>query len=194
LARSVSVEPQGGEIAFSLTNVSSKPITAYLISENIQAGSATDNTSLLVNLDLSNRELRPNSSANEFSTYRTLSDKQHRVTLSIQYVEFVDGTSWELDTAKTAERTAGQRAGAYTLSKRLTKVLKPSSPEDTTTAIDAVAAKITPSGDRSVEWREGFRLGCKSVVDRLKRAQGKGGWIQVDSELHQLTERLKEAQ
>jgi hypothetical protein len=193
-ARLVSVDPQSAEIAFRLTNVCSKTIRAFAIKEDVGAGGEHKSTTSLVNLDLTNSELRPNDSTNEFSSYQPFSEKEHHITLSVDYVEFSDGTSWGLDSAKSAERTAGQRAALQILSKRLIKVLNAGNSADVITAIDAGVANIEPPTGRSEEWKEGFRLGCKSVVLRLKRAQGRGGWIQVDSELRQLAERSQGAQ
>jgi hypothetical protein len=192
--RTVPSDPQSPEIELSFTNVSGKAIRAFAIKQNVEAGEARRSSVALYNLDLSNSELQPNQSLNEFSTYEVLSEKRHTITLSVAYVVFTDATSWGTDSFDSAQRIAGERAAGYLFCKGLLKDLNASDPTDVLSTIDAVAAKIEPPVDRSEEWKQGFRLGRISLIRRLKDAQNKRGLIQVNLELHQLAERFKGAE
>jgi hypothetical protein len=192
-ARPVSSDPQNLDITFYLTNVSNKPIRVYAIKQEVEAGGTRSYSVSLHNLDLTNSALQPNQSLSDFDTYQVLAGKEHHLTLSVDYVEFSDGTKWGGDSAKSAERTAGQRAAAYVLSKRLLKILSTGNPDDVMSALETNAAKIEPPAGRSDEWKEGFRHGNSVVIGRLKRAQQKGGSLQVERELRQLSGRFKGA-
>lgn len=192
LLKTLPSQVEAGEIAFNLTNVSDKSIRAYVIREIVEAQGKETSSTVLVNLDLSNRDLGPNYSAPDFLSFELISDKQHHVTLGIEYVEFSDGKSWGSDTNKFVEQLAGQRTALQLLSKRINKTITPDT-ADLSTAIDNVTADLEAPRDATEAWKEGFNIGRKSFANRLKRAQAKGGWVQIERELHQLTERFKGA-
>src|SRR5262249_15824998 len=89
------------EIPFHITNVTKKTITAFAIKLEVASGSKIVNTVALHNLELSATDLAPNRSLSNFDTYENLSSEQHRVTLSVDYVQFSDGQSWGSDSAKS---------------------------------------------------------------------------------------------
>jgi hypothetical protein len=187
--RILSWDGQRGEFAFEIVNVSGKPIRAYAIKQGVEAGTQLSNV-LFSNLDLTNHPwLQPNQSLTIFDTCQAISEKAQRIILSVDYVEFSDGTNWGMDSAKSAERSAGQRAAAYLISKRLFKILSEGNSGDVMNAIEAGAANIEPPAGHSDEWKEGFRSGSNSIVARLKNAQKKGDLSQVEQKLRQLAER-----
>ena len=134
----------------------------------------------------------PNESEVVPDTCDLRSEKISRILLSVDYVEFADGKKWGADSIKSAERSAGQRAAAHIISKRLLKILSSGNLDDVVIAIEAGAANIEPPPGRSEEWKEGFRIGCNSVTGQLKRAQAKGGLSRIGIELRRLAEKFKE--
>jgi hypothetical protein len=191
--RILSMDAQKPEFTYELTNVYLKTIKAYAIKQDLQVGEKRQSEISIHNLDLDDSELLPNQSTTDFDTYPVLSAEPHRITLSVDYVDFSDGTHWGRDIAKSAERINGQRAGARALSKRLKEILDTSkSPAEVMKAIEADTANCASPAFRSDDWKEHFQIGCDSIIARLKRAQKKGGLYQVDSELRQLAERFKE--
>lgn len=191
--RIVGGNEEYSEIAFDLVNVSDKPIRAYAIKQEVAvAGTPRSGTALFINLDLSNSPRLPiNQITTTFNTFDLIPSKEaQQVSLSIDYVEFSDGTSWGPDSAKFAVQSAGQRAAMLVLSKRLRSFLSVGDPDEVMRAIETSAASVEPPDRRSDEWKEAFRLARTSIVSRLKRAQTKGGLNQVDRELRRLTESL----
>lgn len=180
------------EVAFDLINVSDKPIRAYAIKQEVAvSGSPGSATTLFINLDLTNSPRLPvNQLTTNFHTFDLVPSKEAHVSLSIEYVEFSDGTRWGPDSAKYADQSAGQRAAMLILSKRLRSFLSVGNPDEVMSAIETGAARIEPPADRSEEWKAAFRLARVSIVFRLKRAQAKGGLNQVDSELRRLGKSL----
>lgn len=192
--RILSWDGQDGEFAFELINVSGKPIRAYAIKQEVKAGGAQLSSLSFSNLDLTNSPpLQPTQSVTNFDTCPAVSKKEQRITLSVDYVEFSDGTKWGVDSAKSADRSAGQRAVASLISKRLLKILNDGNLNDVMSAIEAGAANIEPPAGVSEEWKEGFRSGSNSIAARLKNAQKRGGLSQVEQKLRELAERFKGA-
>jgi hypothetical protein len=127
----------------------------------------------------------------DFDTCSAVSEKEQRITLLVDYVEFADGTKWGVDSAKSADRSAGQRAVASLISKRLLKILNEGNLNDVISAIEAGTTNIEPPAGVSDEWKEGFRTGSNSITARLKNAQKRGGLSQVEQKLRELAERFK---
>jgi hypothetical protein len=178
------------EIAFDLINVSDKPIRAYAIKQEVEvAGTSPSGTALFINLDLTNSpRLQVNQLTTTFNTFDLIPSKEAHVSLSIDYVEFSDGTSWGPDSNKSADCSAGQRAAMLALSKRLRSFLSAGNPDEVMSAIETGAASIEPPADRSDEWKGGFRLARNSIMSHLKRTQAKGGLNQVERELRRFSE------
>lgn len=190
--RIVSWDGQEVEVAMDLVNVSSKPIRAYAIKQGLEGEETHSGQVMFTSLDLTNSStLKPNQLTTNFDVYQISSAKEDHVIFFVDYVEFSDGTKWGLDSANFAEHSAGQRAAAYILTKRLLKILNSGNPADVMTAIEMGATNIEPPSGRSSEFKEGFRVSCKSFERRLKRAQGKGGLNQVDQELRKFGQRFK---
>jgi hypothetical protein len=189
--RNVSWDGQYLEVAIDLVNVSNKPIRAYAIKQGIEGQTQTGQVSFIT-LDATNQpRLRPNQVTTDFDSVYQADDRQQHIVFFIDYVEFSDGSKWGQDSAKSSERSAGQRAAAYVLSKRLLKILNAGNPNDVIAALDKGEANIEPPSRRSYEWKEGFRFGCKTMAQSLKRAQSKG---QLDFELRQFAETFRRAQ
>lgn len=180
------------EVAFDLINVSDKPIRAYAIKQEVAvAGTPRSGTVLFINLCLTNSPMLPvNQLITRGDTFDLIPSKEAHVSLSIDYVEFSDGTRWGPDLAKSAERSGGQRAAMLVLSKRLRRFLSAGNPDEVMSAIETDAASIEPPADRSDEWKGAFRLALNSIVSHLKRTQAKGGLNEVDRELRRFSESL----
>ncbi len=189
--RIISRDGESIEVAIDLVNVSSKPIRAYAIKQALDADVTRSGQVLFTNLDLTNRSvLQPNQVTTIFDVYQRDVAKEETVVFLVDYVEFSDGTKWGADSANITERSAGQRACAYILSKRLLKTLNNSGPSDVIRVIDKGAANIEPPSGRPAEWKEGFRQGCKSIEQQLKRVQENGGLNQLDHELREFGQRF----
>ena len=192
--RNVSWDGQYLEVAMDLVNVSNKSIRAYAIKQGIEGQTQTGQVSFIT-LDATNHpRLRPNQVTTDFDSVYQPDARQQHIVFFIDYVEFSDGTKWGQDSAKSSERSAGQRAAAYVLSKRLLKILNAGNPNDVIAALDKGEANIEPPSGRSYEWKEGFRFGCKTMERHLKQAQMQGSVNHVDRELRQFGQRFKTVQ
>lgn len=183
--------PQGPEIALDVTNVSSKKIRAFAIKQVVGQGVSAQSSVYLINLDLSLSELPPNYSKTHYSTFEQSSGLENLVSLAVDYVQFADGTSWGDDSAKSAERVAGQRAAGEILTSKLTASLDSIEAENVQSLLRFEAANLEPKQEASDEWKVGFRTGLQAVLTRLIRAEKIGGLAKVHSELRLLYERFK---
>jgi hypothetical protein len=180
---------QAPEVAFNVTNVTNKRIIAFAIKLEVMSDSKSASTVSLYNLELSSTDLPPNGSLDEGGTYDNLSNSQHRVTLSVDYVEFYDGKRWGSDSVKSAERVAGQRAATKILATRFAGIIRGANVNDLPNVLESMAA-IDPPLQHSEEWNDGFRSASRSVTNRLKRANQAGGLRQVNRELDRLAAKL----
>jgi hypothetical protein len=180
---------QAPEIAFNVTNVTNKTITAFAIRVEVMADDKVVNTVALYNLELNASDLPPNRSLSRFDNYENLSDAQHRVTLTVDYVEFSDGKRWGADSTKSAEQVAGQRAAIETFTTRLRQIIRATNGNEITNVLESMA-NLAPPPEHSHEWNYGFQSAARSLANRLKRANQTGGLSQVNSELSRYATRL----
>jgi hypothetical protein len=184
--RQLAKTEQAPEVVFNVTNVTNKTITAFAIKLDVMSGSKVVSTIHLSNLALSAADLPPNGSRSEAVTFDNLSNSQHRVTLSPDYVQFSDGKTWGSDSAKSAERVAGQRAAVETLATRFAGTIRAANANDLSNVLESITT-VEPPAQHSEEWRDGFRSALVSITNRLKRANQAGGLGQVNRELDRLS-------
>jgi hypothetical protein len=186
-------EPSQGapEIFFSITNLSDKAISAYAIRQDVRAGAKSMSSTFLIDLDVKDSSLQPGQTAERFDTVEPLSGGAHNLSLSVDYVEFADGTKWGSDSFKFAEQLAGQRAGAREAINQFVEILNASGPDAVLKTIDLDTVKPTPPAGHSAKWVEGFNLGVEAISIRLKNASKKGGLSQVERLLRQSAARRK---
>jgi hypothetical protein len=187
--RQLAKTEQAPEVMFNVTNVTNKIVTAFAIKLDVMADSKVVSTIYLTNLALSATDLPPNGSQGQGVTYENLSNSQHRVTLSLDYLQFSDGKRWGSDSGKSAERVAGQRAAVETLTTRFAGTIRVANANDLPNVLESMTT-LEPPPQHSDEWSDGFRSAIRSVTNRLKRANKAGGSGQVNSEFDRLRTKL----
>jgi hypothetical protein len=179
-----SPEPQVYEILYNVTNISSKPILAYTISQIKVVGRQEQKEATWVDLDLTNKMLQPNQSIPEGYAFEIPSKQlPSDITLAIDFIEFADGTTWGTDSFKVAERIAAQRYGARESVKHLLKIFNEGGAKAVMDALESGALNFSPPAGHSPEWNQAFANGKNVIRDRLKKAMEKGGLNQVEREL-----------
>lgn len=180
---------QAPEFVFNVTNVTNKTIIAFAIRVEEAAGQRTPTSEILLqSLELSATDLPPNRSQSIADTYENVSSEQHRITLSVDYVEFSDGKKWGVDSLKSSEKVAGSRAGLEVLLTRLAETIGGTNANELANVLESMG-NIEPPPQHSGEWNYGFEWGTRSVVNRLKRANQTGGLSQVNIELSRFAKR-----
>ena len=180
--RQLAKTEQAPEVAFEVTNVTNKTIIAFAIRIDVIADSKVASSVSLHSLMLSAIDLPANRSLTEYDTYENLSTAKHRVTLSVDYVEFSDGKKWGPNSTKSAEHVAGQRAAIEALTTRVAGIVRAANANELGSVLESIAT-LEPPPQHSEEWNYGFRAAARSLANRLKRANQAGGQGQVNAEL-----------
>lgn len=166
-------------VEFVVENVGAKPINAFWISYDTVAHGTNVTLGMGVNANKQELVLPPGKRRALAIPNR---DKE-KVVLSVDFVEFADGSTWGADTAKYAESLAEERAGARAEAERLLKLLK----TDGQQALrEAVVAKVTSPELTTQSRRDvNFLIGVRATRFRIWQAYEKGGPSAVESALRQ---------
>lgn len=154
------------EILFSMQNNSNKPIKAYtLLVDGKRSGKVVTGfftakkfptgESVIKNLDIE----RSNITEGE------------TILISVDYVEFEDGSSWGSDSTGNSKLLAGQREGTKSAITQLKNLSRNQNVNSVINFLNQDLQGITvdiPNMDQSDEWKRGFRLGYKSVISILQ--------------------------
>lgn len=120
------------------------------------------------------------------------SEGVNEIILSIDFVEFEDGSSWGQDYFKSAERVAGQRAGIKFAVESYGKKLENSPFDVFSNEIEKNAIDFAFHADKSKSsvLRDGFQSGVGLVRNRLDTAIGKDGTLGAKQELQKLSDAI----
>lgn len=173
---------------YSITNLSSKSIRAYTIKSEILYGekNAQEIGSTLTHLPTLSKIFQSNQSrqgtGGEGTTY---SEPVNEIILSVDFVEFTDGSTWGEDYYKSAERLAGQRAGGKAAISNFRQKLGTAEFRFTSNEIESDSIELASAVDKSKSstWKEGYESGIGVVRNRLNKALSDGGIEEVKKEL-----------
>lgn len=167
---------------YEVINTNDQPISAYAIRHDVIIGTAQTSGVTFTSRWSVNSLLYPQTgSAEEFGS-TTYGATVSKVILSVDFVEFADGSTWGADAFKMSEKLAGKRVGG----EAALEMLRGKSEMHGLTAVaDAIEEEISLASeqDKSELWREGFAEGVKIVRLRLQHAKSKGGLPALKSEL-----------
>ena len=163
------IESESGVLRLKVMaqNQSGKNIRAYAIVADGGAGSRVD----FANLTTPTAIMQP-TQIKTFDFAYGENEVPANVTLSVDFVEFSDGSTWGRDSYNSRDRLAGQREGVKYERRRLRELLKSKGPSAVFDAVreevpDEPEIKATnkPSG----EWAQGYRNGIASIRYRLRQ-------------------------
>lgn len=160
------------DIIYSLQNVSNKPIKAYTL-----LGDGKRGGKVITSFFTAKRFQTGESIIGSLDIERVNITDGEAVLLSIDYVEFEDGSSWGSDSAEKSEEIAGQREGIKAAIKRLKDTITKQTPESTNNIVDFLKQDMreivvdVPDANQSDKWQGGFRFGYKSVISILQRIE-----------------------
>lgn len=173
---------------YSITNISDKSIRAYTIKSEVlfgeknaqEIGSTLTHLPTMSNLLQSNQSRHVNGGGG--SSY---SEPVNEIILSVDFVEFADGSAWGEDYFKAAERLAGQRAGGKAAIRNFRQKLGTAEFRFTSNEIESESLELASAvgKSKSSTWKEGYESGIGIVRNRLTRALNEGGIEEVKKEL-----------
>jgi hypothetical protein len=168
----------GNEIVVVLVNETAKPIRAYALLKSDVGEHAQNTDTILANITSPASLLLPNQTKVE----RIVANFSGRTELSVDFVEFSDGTTWGADVHKSSENLAGQRAGAHGVTNYFKDLLKSGDQSAVLNAVASDSDLVTIPANHSRQWESGFKIGVAAMRKRLRHAS-QGGLEQIKSEV-----------
>lgn len=172
---SVSTDVYKPSYTLTLTNTGKKSIRAYTL--RTQTGIGEQGRQLeessLSHMISENLLLLPGQSRQEINNGNgTFPEPVSQILISVDFVEFSDGTTWGEDKSKSAETLAGQRAGgAAAIAYYKHKIDSGEFDPELVESGEAEILKAVDSG-KSKAWKLGFQTGIGIVRGRLSRTTG----------------------
>jgi hypothetical protein len=183
-----SPDPQKLDITFAVANTANKAIRAYAIKHEV--GCCGSNGSQMRGSSLSNilsvdklflpGQVRSEEIGNEWS-----GSPYEKVTLSIDFVEFTDGSTWGPDISKSRERLEGMREGIKAAKTVLLKLFSEKGSQAAVELIESDMNLLPPEQNHSQAWVTGFQTGVKSMSARLLHAYQDKGIAGIEKGLKQ---------
>jgi hypothetical protein len=171
-------------IVYSLQNISNKPIRAYtLLGDGKNDGKVVTNSFVT-------RLFQPD--GYEYDNFFVESEiaKEGTIFLSIDYVEFEDGSFWGKDREKKSKEIAGEFEGRKAAVKHLKDLIKNQNANGENGIKAFLQQDIkeinvdVPNTNQPDEWKRGFRGGYKAVISVLQRIR--------EQEIENLAKKLDE--
>ncbi|SRR5229473_3943495 len=180
-----SGNPLRPQYEYSLTNTTDKSISAYTIQESVSIDSGAPMVGgafthfPAIKLFLQPRESRAESGGHG----RIYRQPPLLITLTVDFVEFADGTRWGDDTGKFGERLDGKRAGGKAAIRKYREILAQDGVDGLAKALSSPDLIKSQDLTKSYEWIEGFETGVNTVKSRLAEAKNRGGEDMIRREL-----------
>jgi hypothetical protein len=180
-----AADPRTPEVTFQLMNVGEKPVRAYSIVQVTERDGERNASFLLTDGD-PKIIVQPGQYITDSITYQPLTDARSHVTLSIDIVEFSDGTLWGPNARKSAQVLKGRRAGVRDAQSRITAAYKSGGLDAAIKALEIDSSDGGKKNSDSTEWDEGYRHGYSQATHRLRRLLDKSSRGQLEEELRRL--------
>ena len=169
----VTYSQTSSDVTLMLTSSSIKPIRAFTIASSV---GQEKTGAILITTDTDEQmwqfnEIKP------IKIRKSREEILNGVKLSIDFIEFSDGSTWGPDSFNSADDLAGERVGLRSSVQSLSEISKARGLNALTNDVDIP----TPEG-KSLSWQRGFQRGTRTVRERLNRAYRRGGREQLEAE------------
>lgn len=183
---SISTDSSRPSYSVLLTNVGKKAVRAYTLATEIFVGEKGNkvNESSLSHMIANELLMNPSQSRQEINNgNNAYPEPVIRIVVSIDFVEFSDGTSWGEDVYRSAESLEGQRAGGRAAISFFQAKLSAGTFDVAEVDVSSNEIAKTIDLNRSIAWKRGFESGVGIVRNRLKKSYAAGGVNDIVSEL-----------
>jgi hypothetical protein len=103
--------------------------------------------------------------------------------VSVDYLEFTDGSVWGVDSCQSAEYLAGERAGGQAAIDAIQKMLRERGPDAVVAAIKEGSVSVEEQPGRTSRWEEGFRQGIATINQRILATYQNEGLSEIEAAL-----------
>ncbi|HEY0427454.1 MAG TPA: hypothetical protein VGC76_06575 [Pyrinomonadaceae bacterium] len=155
------------EVIFSLQNLDRKAVRAYTL-----LGSSKSSGKIITGFFAAKLFKAEEPVINSLPIERQNIKEDEPVILSIDYVEFEDGSSWGTDSRGKSMEINGEIEGVKTAIRQLKDLIKNQSADSLAALLKQETQEITvdvPDINQSEEWKKGFRMGYRTVISILQR-------------------------
>lgn len=158
------------EIICSLQNVSDKSIRAYVL---LADGQKSNRGGKIIIHYFSIKLFHAGeSSTTSMPIERVNIQNDETISLSIDYVEFSDGSFWGADRERKSQTIAGERAGKKAGITYFRELIKNGDSVGITNSLRQDITEINvevPDKNQTEEWKGGFQTGYRTVVSILQK-------------------------
>jgi len=170
-------------VNYTVQNISGQPIRGYVI-----LGSGKDTGKIVTNFFPVKSFQVDSINQDELNLERSNIQPSDILSLSIDYVEFEDGSSWGIDSQGQSEHIAGGRAGVESATEQLKSLVDKRETASLNALLERDLVDIDvplPNSVQSEKWRKGFEKGYKGVVYFLK-GQSESGIEKISEKLDEI--------
>lgn len=181
----ISTDVYKPSYTLTLTNTSTKAIRAFTLRvETTGKGGEQLNESFLSHMISEDLLLRPNQSKQEIRPGTSkFPEPVTKIAVELDFVEFVDGTTWGKDVYHSADTLAGQRAGGGAALAYFRSKVDSDSFDASLVDGDSIEIMKQVDSGKSREWKRGFESGVGIVRNRISRSFAADGLEGVKGEL-----------
>lgn len=156
------------KVNFTVQNISDKKIRAITILGNSKSSGKIVTTSF-------NNFFQPGEIVfKEIDIEREVIEESKNISISIDYVEFSDGSFWGSDTQRKSEDFAGERAGKLLAVSELKEIIN--NTNELKNFLGKEITEIEPKFNKqnqTEQWIKGFRGGYRNVISVIQRNKEK---------------------
>jgi hypothetical protein len=109
-----------------------------------------------------------------------------RITLTVDFVQFADGTTWYSTDGQKYVHPDGVRAGAREAAEHLIGVLKSSGPEAVLKSLPRIHADVNDGMSTINTWGFGYYCGVTNVLVKVQHANREGGLKAIEGALRRI--------
>jgi hypothetical protein len=168
-------DPVGPTVELTIVNISAKAIHAYAIKYETLANT-TRSGGWDVSIPAAKKAAFTSGAAASMEiSGTTYAPPLNSMRVSVDFVEFADGSTWGPDKYNTRDRIGGMRAGAQAARERLSEVLKTLGREAVLRTVNEHTADgISRPSSGSPQWTQGFEEGIGFIKARVREAAKSG--------------------
>ena len=158
------------EVEIAITNTSDKQVSAYAIKYRVVCnGESRPGGVELIQSSTADSLMPPHDTRTVYVGGAHYSLPIEEIIVSVDFVEFTDGTSWGTDTYSSKEVLAGMRAGARRTAAHLLRVFTASGANALSAELERIGNENDAAPEASEKWREGFQRGVAFIKERATR-------------------------
>lgn len=178
--------PANFRLVLQVQNQSGKGIRAFAVNSLIATSQRQNGNSQFQNITQRASIWQP-TEIRSIEVADSLDDQVRSVKLTVDFIEFADGTTWGSDAENSRDLLAGEREGAKLERQRLIKVMHDEGSAALAKEVEADETKARgDAGDataHSRKWQDGYRQGVAAVRRRLRPAIASGKPDKIKTEL-----------